>query len=220
MAVVKVSGRVRDREDIANALAHFIGALLSVAGLILMVVISVKKGNTWYIISSIIFGSSMIFLYLSSSIAHWLPEGRKKEIFFILDQTAIFTLIAGTYTPLTLIALHGTRGWLLFLLEWGLAVSGIIRILKRDNKIKSGVGIWDILIYTIMGWLVVIVAPVVIKSVSLMGFVWIIIGGLFYTTGIIFFRFTRFRYDHLIWHLMVIGGTGAHFIAIFFYILK
>ena len=136
MAVVKVSGRVRDREDIANALAHFIGALLSVAGLILMVVISVKKGNTLYIISSIIFGSSMIFLYLSSSIAHWLPEGRKKEIFFILDQTAIFTLIAGTYTPLTLIALHGTRGWLLFLLEWGLAVSGIIRILKRDNKLN------------------------------------------------------------------------------------
>jgi hemolysin III len=148
-----------------------------------------------------------------------LPEGKKKNTFFTLDQAAIFILIAGTYTPLSLIALRGTSGWILFGLEWGLAVLGIFRLLRRTAGFEAGVGITDILIYTIMGWLVVIVARAVLRSVPLMGFVWIIIGGLFYTTGIIFFKFTRFKYHHLVWHLMVIGGTASHFTAIFFYIL-
>jgi hemolysin III len=211
--------RVRDREDLANAISHFTGALLSVAALIVMVVFTTIRGNIWHIISSIVFGFAMIFLYLSSAIAHWLPEGRNKNTFFILDQAAIFILIAGTYTPLTLLALRGTTGWILFGLEWGLAVVGILRLLRRTTRFEVGVRIIDILIYIIMGWLVVIVARTVLRSVPLMGFVWIIIGGLFYTIGIIFFKFTRFKYHHLVWHLMVIGGTASHFTAIFFYIL-
>lgn len=210
---------VRDREDLANAISHFTGALLSVAALIVMVVFSAIRGNAWHIITSIVFGFAMIFLYFSSAMAHWLPEGKNKDTFFILDQAAIFILIAGTYTPLTLLALRGTTGWILFGLEWGLAVLGIVRLLRRSAGYEAGVGITDILIYIIMGWLVVIVAGTVLRSVPLMGFVWIIIGGLFYTIGVFFFKFTRFRYHHLVWHLMVIGGTASHFTAIFFYIL-
>jgi hemolysin III len=211
--------QVRDREDIANAISHFTGAILSVAALIVMVVFSAVKGNAWHVISSIVFGFSMIFLYLSSAIAHWLPEGKKKNRFFTFDQAAIFILIAGTYTPLALIALHGMTGWVLFGIEWGLAATGILRLLRRKTGVDNEVGNTDILIYAFMGWLVVIVTGEVLRSIPVMGFLWIIIGGLFYTVGIIFFKFTRFSYHHLVWHIMVIGGTASHFTAVFFYIL-
>jgi hemolysin III len=161
-----------------------------------------------------------MFLYMSSSVAHWLHEGKWKDVFFKLDQVAIFILIAGTYTPLTLIALHGYLGWLLFILEWGLAIIGIVRLLIRSARFEEGVGIIDIMIYVIMGWMVIAFTGPVLKSVPVLGFLWIIIGGLFYTTGIIFFKLTKFRYHHLVWHLMVIGGSASHFTAIFFYILQ
>jgi hemolysin III len=211
--------RFSDKEDMANALSHFAGAILSVAALILMVVYSSQRGNVWHIISSAVFGFSMIFLYASSSIAHWLPAGKRKDVFFTLDQIAIFILIAGTYTPLSLVALRGVLGWVIFGVEWGLALIGIIRLLTRKNTFESGVGILDILIYIGMGWLVIIVSGAVLKTVPQIGFIWIIIGGLFYSLGIIFFKIAKFRFHHLIWHLMVIGGTASHFIAIFFYIL-
>jgi hemolysin III len=211
--------RFTDKEDMANALSHFAGVILSFAGLILMIVFSSLRGNALHIICSAVFGSSMIFLYTSSSIAHWLPEGKLKDSFFTLDQAAIFVLIAGTYTPLSLIALKGILGWIIFSIEWGLALIGILRLLARKNKFESGVGIIDILIYIGMGWLVVLVSGPVLRTVPAAGFMWIVIGGLFYTIGVIFFKITKFRFHHLIWHLLVIGGTFSHFIAIFFYIL-
>jgi hemolysin III len=211
--------RFSDKEDIANAISHTAGAILSVAALVLMVVYSSLRGNVWHVVSSSIFGFSMIFLYTSSSVAHWLSEGKRKDTFFTLDQIAIFVLIAGTYTPLSLIALHGTLGWVIFGIEWGLAFVGIVRLLARKNNFESGVGIIDILIYIGMGWLVIIVSGAVLKTVPIPGFIWIIIGGLFYTIGVVFFKITKFRFHHLIWHLLVIGGTVSHFIAVFFYIL-
>jgi hemolysin III len=211
--------RFSDKEDLANAISHSAGAILSVAGMVLMVVYSSLRGNAWHIVSSAVFGFSMIFLYTSSAIAHWLPAGRKKDAFFTLDQIAIFILIAGTYTPLSLVALHGLTGWIVFALEWGLAVIGIIRLLSRKNDFESGVGIIDILIYIGMGWLVITVPGAVLKTVPLAGFIWIIIGGLFYTLGVVFFKMARFPFHHLVWHLLVIGGTVSHFVAIFFYIL-
>jgi len=217
--VTASKGRFSDKEDLANAISHFTGALLSVAALVLMVVYSSLRGNAWHIVSSAIFGFSMVFLYTSSSIAHWLPAGKRKDAFFTLDQLAIFILIAGTYTPLALVALHGALGWVIFGIEWGLAIFGITRLLKRTNNFESGVGIIDILIYVVMGWLVVAVSVPVLKTIPMMGFIWIIIGGLFYTLGILFFKIAKFRYHHLIWHLLVIGGTASHFIAIFYYIL-
>jgi hemolysin III len=212
--------RFSDKEDFANALSHFAGAILSVAALILMVVYSSVRGNVWHIVSSTVFGLSMIILYTSSTVAHWLKEGKLKDAFFTLDQIAIFILIAGTYTPLSLVALNGETGWVIFGIEWGLAVTGIIRLLTRKNKFESGVGLIDILIYIGMGWLVLVVSGPVLKTVPVTGFIWIIAGGLFYTIGVIFFKIAKFRFHHLVWHLMVICGTISHFIAIFFYILQ
>ncbi len=211
--------RFSAREDLANALSHLGGTLLSIAGLTLMVVFSAIRGNAWYIVSASVFGTSLVILYLSSTIAHWLPEGSAKDRFFVVDQVSIFILIAGTYTPLALIALHGPSGWVIFGIEWGLAIIGIIRLLIRKARFEHGVALFDIVIYTLMGWLVVIFSGLVLNSISLMGYLWIIIGGLFYTAGIIFFKFTKFRYHHLIWHLMVIGGSVSHFTAIFFYLI-
>jgi hemolysin III len=212
-------GRFTDKEDLANALSHSAGAILSVAALVLMVVCSSLRGNVWHIVSSAVFGFSMVFLYTSSAIAHWLPAGKQKDAFFTLDQVAIYILIAGTYTPLSLVALHGVTGWVIFGIEWGLAIIGIVRLIARKNDFESGVGIIDILIYIGMGWLVIVVAGAVLKTVPLIGFIWIITGGLFYSLGIIFFKIAKFRFHHLVWHLLVVAGTASHFIAIFFYIL-
>ena len=212
--------RFTNNEDLANAISHFVGAILSLAGLVLMVAVSFSKGNVWQIVSSAVFGLSMVFLYTSSTVAHSLREGKLKDTFFTLDQIAIFVLIAGTYTPLSLVALHGKPGWIIFCVEWGLASIGIIRLLLRNNELKSVVGVIDILIYIGMGWLVVLVSGAVLKTVPAIGFIWIIIGGLFYTSGVIFFKIAKFHFHHLVWHLMVIAGTLSHFIAIFFYILK
>jgi hemolysin III len=184
-----------------------------------MLINSFLKGNAWHVFSSAVFGFSMIFLYMSSSIAHWLPEGKRKNDFFTLDQIAIFILIAGTYTPLSLVALNGEIGWIVFGIEWILAFIGIIRVLARKNNFESGVRITDILIYIGMGWLVLTVYGQVLKTVPLTGFIWIIVGGLFYTLGVIFYKIAKFRFHHLIWHLFVIGGTISHFIAIFLYVL-
>lgn len=213
------TGRFSDSEDMANALSHLGGTILSVAALVLMVVFSSLRGDIWHIVSSSVFGTSLILLYLSSTIAHWLPAGNFKDRFFVFDQAAIFILIAGTYTPLALISLRGPVGWVVFAIEWGLAIIGIIRLIRRTARFEDGVGLTDIIIYVLMGWLVVFISGPVLRSVPLMGYLWIVFGGLFYTIGIIFFKFTKFRYHHLVWHLMVLGGSASHFTAIFFYII-
>ena len=192
---------------------------MALAGMALMIIYSSLRGGPLHIICSVVFGLSMIFLYTSSSVAHWLPEGKRKDAFFTIDQAAIFILIAGTYTPLSLVALNGTLGWAIFSIEWGLALVGIVRLLSRKNNFESGVGIIDILIYIGMGWLVVFVSGPVLKVVPIAGFIWIVTGGLFYSIGVIFFKVAKFPFHHLVWHLLVIGGTLSHFIAIFFYIL-
>jgi hemolysin III len=207
-------------EELANVISHLGGTFLSVAALVLMVVYSALKGNGWHIVSSAVFGTSMIVLYLSSTLAHWLPSGKRKDAFFTLDQIAIFILIAGTYTPLSLVALKGTVGWIVFSIEWGLAIIGIVLLLTRKNHYESGVKLVNILLYTSMGWLVVFVSGTILDTIPLMGFIWIIIGGLFYTFGIIFFKVAKFPFHHLIWHLLVIGGTVSHFVAVFFYFLQ
>jgi hemolysin III len=218
-ASISTSNRFTASEDLANALSHLAGTLFSTAALVLMVVFSALRGNAWHIVSSAVFGTSMIFLYLSSTITHWLRAGDAKERFFIFDRSAIFVLIAGTYTPLALIVLHGPMGWLVFGIEWGLAIIGIARLLMKSNRFENGVSFVDILIYVLMGWLVIFFSGPVMKSAPFMCYLWIIIGGLFYTVGIIFFRVVKFRYHHLLWHLMVIGGSVSHFIAIFFYVI-
>ncbi|HDZ42283.1 MAG TPA: hemolysin III family protein [Bacteroidetes bacterium] len=212
-------GRFTKKEEIANWISHFTGAILASAGLTLMIVASALKGNAWHVVSTAIFGSTMVLLYFSSAIAHGLPGGRLKQVFFVIDQAAIFLLIAGTYTPLALVALHGPVGWILFGLQWAMAIAGIIMQVLRKNSVQHGAGLIDIIIYVAMGWMFLIAVVPIIKALPLMGFLWILIGGACYCFGIIFYRKAKFKYAHLVWHLMVLAGSISHFFAIFFYVI-
>ncbi len=212
-------GRFTRQEETANWLSHFTGAILASAGLTLMVVASALKGNAWHVVSTTIFGSTMVMLYFSSAVAHGLPAGNLKQIFFVIDQAAIYLLIAGTYTPLALVVLHGAIGWVLFGLQWAMAITGIILKILKPNRVESGARMIDILIYAAMGWMLLIAIIPLIKSLPLMGLLWILIGGASYTFGIIFYRRAKFKHAHLIWHLMVLAGSISHFFAIFFYVI-
>lgn len=211
--------RFTKREEIANAVSHLFGGILAILALVLMVVFSVIKGSAWHVVSTTIFGAGLTILYFSSMFTHWLKPGKVKEFFFTLDQIAIFFLIAATYTPIALVALHGTLGWIIFGIEWGLAITGITIKLLKPTTYDSGVNIFYILLYAVMGWLVIIAIVPLIKILPVMGLIWILIGGIAYTSGIFFYKLASFRYHHLIWHLLVIAGSAAHFFAIFFYVI-
>jgi hemolysin III len=206
-------------EEIANAVSHFCGVLLAVAALILMVYQSVMHGNNWHVVSTAIFGASMIILYLSSTLTHILPMGKAKDLFFNFDRIAIYFLIAGTYTPIALVTLRGTLGWVIFGIEWGLALTGTIMILRKPGDYKTGVNVSYVITYAAMGWLILIAIVPVMRILPLMGSLWILIGGLCYSLGILFFKFIRFPYHHLVWHLLVVAGTVCHFFAVFFFII-
>jgi hemolysin III len=207
------------REELANAISHFIGALLAVVALVLMVYRSSAHGDSWHVVSSAIFGASMIVLYLSSTLTHILPMGRTKDRFFNFDRIAIYFLIAGTYTPIALITLNGPLGWVIFGIEWGLAFTGTFLILRKPGDFNTGVNVFYVISYAVMGWMILIAIVPVFRLLPLMGSLWILIGGLCYTLGIVFFKILRFPYHHLVWHLLVLAGTISHFFAVFFYIL-
>jgi hemolysin III len=212
-------GRFTPREEVANFISHFAGAILAGVALTLMIVASAIKGNAWHVVSTAIFGSTMVLLYFSSAVAHGLPSGKSKQIFFIIDQAAIYLLIAGTYTPLALVALHGALGWVLFSLQWALAITGILRKVLKPNRVEAGVALPDIILYAGMGWMLLVAIVPIIKALPLMGLLWILIGGICYFFGIFFYRKAKFKYAHLVWHLMVLAGSISHFFAIFFYII-
>jgi len=206
-------------EELANAASHLSGALLAVAGLVLMVHFSIIHGNAWHVVSTTVFGSSMIVLYLSSTLTHILPMGRAKDLFFNFDRIAIYLLIAGTYTPIALITLHGPLGWVIFGIEWGLALVGTLMILTRPGNFNSGVNTFYVVSYAVMGWLFLIAIGPVLNTLPLMGTLWILIGGVCYTLGILFFKVIKFPYHHLVWHILVMAGTISHFFAVFFYMI-
>ena len=206
-------------EELANAISHLVGVLLAITGLVLMVVFSSINGNAKHIVSTSIFGSTMIFLYLSSTFTHWLRPGKCKEIFFNLDQIAIFLLIAGTYTPVSLIALPGALGWSFFGVEWGMALTGIVYRLIRPNKYETGVNLFMVFLYAAMGWLFLLFIIPISRIMSTPALILILTGGILYTIGILFFRLAKFKYHHLVWHLFVLAGSISHFCAVFIYII-
>lgn len=206
-------------EEMANAISHFLGVLLAIAGLVLMVSYAARYGNGWHVVSTSIFGATSVILYFSSTMTHLLPMGKAKENFFTLDRIAIYLLIAGTYTPIALVLLKGPLGWVIFGLEWGCALTGILLILKQPSDFNAGVNTFFVVSYAFMGWLILIAIVPVIKTLPLMGSMWILIGGLSYTLGIMFYKIIRFPYHHLVWHLLVIAGSISHFFAVFYYII-
>ncbi len=202
-------------EEIANSITHGIGAALGTAALVILVVLASIKGDAWRVVSFSIYGSTLVILYTSSTLYHAITHKEIKRYFRIMDLSAIFLLIAGTYTPITLLPLRGTGwGWTIFGLIWGMAIIGILFKTFFDGKYEK----LSIIFYVLMGWLIVIAIKPMIANLPAGLIIWIAIGGLSYTIGIIFLAWTKFPYSHTIWHLFVLGGSISHFFGIFLYL--
>ncbi len=214
MTSIKTKAQVV-REEIANVITHGIGLALSVAALVLLVVFSSKEGDAWKIVSFSIFGASLVLLYLASTLYHSTREPSRKIKLNKLDHSAIYILIAGTYTPFTLVTLRGGWGWTIFGIIWGLAIIGIIyKMFFYSVKFRS----ISAVIYLLMGWIIVIALKPLIASLSLEGLIWLSIGGLSYSLGVIFYLWKDLPFAHPIFHLFVLGGSISHFFAILLYV--
>ena len=202
-------------EEIAHAVTHGIGALLSIAGLAVLVSFSVLYGDAWHIVSSSIFGFTLIVLYSASTLYHAIPHPDIKSILQKVDHSAIYLLIAGTYTPFTLVNLRGEWGWSLFAVVWLCALTGIVlelAVKKRREWLSIG-------LYLAMGWVIVVAIEPLMSSVATGGLVLLVLGGLCYTLGVVFYVWYRLSYNHAIWHVFVLAGSTLHFFAVLFYVI-
>ncbi len=198
-------------EEIANAITHGLGWLLSAVGTGVLLTLAVRAGGTARVVSVLVFGLSLILLYAASTLYHALPYPRAKKLFKTFDHAAIYLLIAGSYTPLALVNIGGLTGWSLFAGVWSLALAGVlITVFGKGRK-------WlELTLYLGMGWAVVVVLPKLIASVNPLGLKLLIAGGLSYTVGVFFYVLKRVPYSHMIWHIFVLGGSVLHFLAIVF----
>ena len=203
------------KEEIAHVITHGIGTILSLFALIALTTYSILYGNGWQITSVILFGFTMLFMYISSTIVHSLPQGKWKDIFQIIDHASIYLFIAGTYTPFLLVHLREQIGWILLCIIWGIALIGVvfkIFFVKRFTVLST-------IIYILMGWLIIVVWEPLTTAVHEKGIMLLIIGGVFYTVGSIFYMIRSIPYHHVIWHLFVLAGSAFHFLSIFFYVI-
>ncbi len=203
-------------EEVANSVTHGIGAVLSVAALVVMVVMAAGTGDARKTVSLAVYGATLLVLYLSSTLYHSLPGPGAKKVFRFLDHAAIYLLIAGTYTPFTLVSLKGGWGWTLFGLIWSMALVGLVMTFLgagRSSRVLAS------LVYIGMGWLVVIAVKPLLGAVPAGGLFWLVAGGLAYTSGVIFYVWKNLPFNHALWHLFVLAGSACHFTAVYFYVL-
>lgn len=201
-------------EEIANSLSHGIGLVAALLATPFLIRDAIRRGDTGFIAGASLFAATMVLLYLTSTLYHALPAGKTKRVFQVIEHSAIFLLIAGTYTPFTLGVLGGAWGWMLLGLIWGLAVAGVV--LKAFNKMSHP--IISTSLYLIMGWLILIAIKPLHARVPASGLLWIAAGGLAYTAGVAFYAAdSRLRYSHFIWHLFVMAGTTCHYFAVLWY---
>jgi len=202
------------RDEKFNSISHLIGAALALGGLAVLVVSASLKGDPWRIVSFAVYGTTLFVLYLFSTLYHSL-SGNAKALFQKVDHTAIYLLIAGTYTPFTLVTMRGAWGWTIFGIVWGLAVAGIIQELALTTKHR----ILSVVIYLVMGWVVVVAIRPLMKVLPAWGMVWLVAGGLFYTIGVVFYVLDKkVRHGHSIFHVFVLAGSISHYIAILWYV--
>ena len=201
--------------ELFNSISHIIGAFAAMAGLVVLVVYASLQGDPWKIVSFSIYGATLFLLYLFSSLYHSL-KGRAKDFFRKLDHYAIYLLIAGTYTPFTLVTIRGAWGWSIFGVIWFLAVVGVL----VDVFHRRGSRIIQMIIYLLMGWLILVSLKPLLAVLPMAGFYWLLAGGLFYTGGIVFYALDdRLKHAHGIWHLFVLAGSASHYISVLFYVL-
>jgi hemolysin III len=203
------------REEVASLVTHGVGVVFSIVALAAMVFLA--QGEPLKIISALVFGASLILLYASSTLYHFFTSPRWKARFQALDHACIYLLIAGSYTPITLITLRGAWGWWLFGTVWSLAVVGVlmktVRKGKRDHWISTA-------LYLAMGWLIVFALGPLIRELPAAGVWWLVAGGVTYSAGIIFYSWSRLPFNHAIWHLFVLGGSVCHVLAVAGYVLR
>ena len=197
-----------------NGYTHLAGALLATAGAAVLIVLASLKGDPWRITAFAVYGASLVFLYAASTLYH-STRGRAKALFRKIDHSAIYLLIAGTYTPFALVSLNGPWGWTLFGLVWGLAAIGIV----QELLFARGARIPSLVIYLVMGWSAVAAVMPLLDSLGWAGLAWVAAGGVAYTAGIVFYVFDeKVRHFHGIWHLFVLAGSAVHYAAVFLFV--
>jgi hemolysin III len=199
-----------------NGISHLLGAVAALIGAVLLVVFAARQGDPWKVVSFSVYGTTLFLLYLFSTLYHSLKGKRVKALFRRIDHYAIYLLIAGSYTPFTLVTLRGGWGWSIFATIWALALLGII----VDSLPRRGRRILPVVIYLLMGWLVLVSLKPLLAALPMAGFWWLLGGGLFYSGGVVFYAFDkRIPHGHGIWHLFVLAGSICHYLAIFYYVL-
>ena len=197
-----------------NGYSHLVGALLALAGSIVLIVLGSMTGDVWKIVSFAIYGTTLVLLYSFSTLYH-STRGRAKAVFRELDHDSIYLLIAGTYTPFALVSLRGYWGWSLFGVVWGLALVGIV----QEIWYARGARVLSLVIYLLMGWVALVAVVPLVRALSWSGFAWLAAGGAVYTAGIVFYLYDdRFKHLHGIWHLFVLAGSAVHYVAILLYV--
>lgn len=202
-------------EEIANSITHGIGLLMSLAGLAILIALTITKGSVWHLVGCAVYGATMVILYAASTLYHSVRHPKWKHFFRQVDQMAIYLLIAGTYTPFMLVNLRGFWGFLLLTLVWALSIFGIvfkIIFVDRYNQVTMS-------LYLLIAWTALIAVKPIFISVPLGGLAWIGAGGLAYMLGLVFFAWDRIPYNHTIWHVFVLAGSCCHFLAVIYYVL-
>jgi hemolysin III len=197
-------------EELANSLTHGVGLVLSIAGFATLLSLAVMRGSAWRIVSCAIYGSTLLCLYAASTCYHSIRSGRLKRILKVCDHSAIYLLIAGTYTPFLLVNLRGGWGWSLFAVIWGLAMAGIlfkVWFVEELSILSTGV-------YLLMGWLALLAVKPMLLAVPLSGLLWLVAGGVLYTVGVVFYAWKKLPYNHAIWHGFVLAGSACHYFAV------
>jgi hemolysin III len=203
------------REEIVHSAIHGLGIVLSIAGLIALVVTARRTGDPWDVVASAVYGVTLILLYLASTLYHGIPHARAKRVLRVLDHSAIYLLIAGTYTPFTLVSLRGPWGWTLFGLIWGLAILGIVLKVVAMGRFRG----LSLALYLGMGWLALVALRPLTAALAQGGLILLVLGGIAYTSGVLFYVRPRLPYHHAFWHAFVLAGSALHFFAILLYVV-
>ncbi len=202
-------------EELCNAISHGLGTGLSIAACVLCIVRAAIHGDAWCVVSASIYGASLIMLYCMSTLYHSFTNKTAKRVFRVFDHTSIYLLIAGSYTPITLVTIRSALGWVIFGIVWGVAILGIVLNSISIDKFK----IFSMVSYIMMGWAVILGISPLIKALPRNGLVFLVIGGICYTVGIIFYALKKLKYMHSVWHLFVLAGSILQFFAIYLYVL-
>lgn len=216
MSGEKLNKRYTLGEEIFNAVSHGAGGLLSIAGTVVLIVLCAVYSDAWSVISACVYGASLIILYTMSTLYHAITNEKAKKFFRVMDHNTIFFLIAGTYTPFTLVTLRGKLGWILFGIVWGSALIGIILNSIDLEKFRKP----SVVCYILMGWVIIIAVKPMLNSLPGLSLVFLLLGGIFYTVGVIFYSLKKIKWFYSVWHLFTVSGSVLHYFSVLIALLK